>query len=178
MFSPQKIRENLLALNKQIVDRVKKNGNTFITVGDDEHGSGFVYSIGSVETYHQPDIISFGLYPEYAHQFIDEITDSLTNGEIKVGEKIDGLAEKGYSMYLLPIDKSVAEKYMVKASVYYEENTDLELKAVQLVFQDEGYRFPWEEGSEETYEEANLLITDSEFRQMCLDDKESKKKGK
>lgn len=126
---------------------IEKHGSMLIGVmpGEDDEQP-FTYSIGNMFTYHQPDIIAFGLPNDIAAHFLNEITDRLTNGEIKVNEEITDMTEGAYGMYLFPVERENAIEYMVQADYWYEQSGIDNWEVLEVIFQDKKYRYPWDKG--------------------------------
>jgi len=103
-----------------------------------EDGPGFAYTVGLARK-GLPEIIVFGLPPEAAHPFLNQLGRRFeTEGVPALDVDLFDVAE-GYPARLLPVSRSAADEYMFATKHRYPGYS-----AVQLVWCDKHRHFPWD----------------------------------
>lgn len=128
---------------------IEKFGLQVIMVSSIAYSPSFAYSVGLLETYKHPEIITFGLSNDFGHEIINDIAELIKNGEVIELGKVYTEIFKDSKAIFLKVDNRNIEDYFGVALEYYKET---KFNAIQLIWTDRNDKFPWEENFEEEFD--------------------------
>jgi hypothetical protein len=121
-------------------DMIAKHGWAVQGVFGSPTSPSFSYSVG-LAAKGLPEVIVFGLPPQVAAQFLNELGRRFTTEGVPPLD-VDLLdVAQGYPARLVPVPRVAADQYLFAAKHRYPAYT-----AVQLVWTDENSRYPWDNG--------------------------------
>ena len=132
---------------QKIIDDIARIGWSCIGVPEDEHGPGFVYSIGMMQSLDHPEIIMFGLKLALMFDVVN-----LIGHEVRSGRRFAeaGLYEdllNGCAAKLLPVDEAWHAEYFGYAMWHRRYLGRMAtLQAMQCIWPDQKGLFPDEPG--------------------------------
>jgi hypothetical protein len=134
-------------LHDGIEDIIHRNVDEYgchvMRIAADEEGPGFAYSIGVGKTFHQPELVCFGLDDELLPSVVNEVCDRMADGErFTDGGKVPSLIA-GRDCVLRRVERARYADFLPFARWFYG-NDDFEV--LQIVWPDEHGRYPWDEG--------------------------------
>lgn len=152
-------KDELLLQTKNNID---KFGLQVIMVSGSNYSPSFAYSIGLFETYHQPEIICFGLPQKLGHEIINDVAALIKKGDtIKTGTNYDNIFKNSRAEFLAVDDRNI-DDYFGAALKYYDK---IKFPAVQLVWTDRNDKFPWEDNFEKEFlYDQPLLDRNADFK--------------
>lgn len=107
----------------------------------------FYYTIGQAKKDKPDVIISCSIDANNAAYILNDVCDSIENGELTEGKTDQVL--NGLDVCLLPCTLNLSrlhDEYVVQAQAYYERNNINNATYWQLVLPDAENLFPWDEG--------------------------------
>jgi hypothetical protein len=131
--------------DEAIARGVAANGWQAISVTD--HPPPFIYTCGLMTTFHEPEIILFGLSPEVAYSILQALVEDIRGGHsFAVPGVYEGVLIK-LPIAIRPVDPSQHELYLGYAMGHcrYTSNPG-GLVAVQVFWPDEQGLFPFDDG--------------------------------
>lgn len=143
---------------RKIVQCVREYGWFATSVLADEESLGFTYSIGFEATGSQPEIIMFSI--KHGHDFLGDIYNLMKRGKVfEAGVRVPEIF-RDLDVVFLPVDKSYYSEYPLSARWFYgHENFAL----WQMVWPDHNGRFPWEDGFDPQYEDAQPDLSSGDW---------------
>jgi hypothetical protein len=145
-------------INKEI----NQFGLSVIALEATDYLPSYAHSIGLGEQYQHPEIIIFGLPVTMMQGILNEIGSIIKGGErIETGKSYDQFFENGLATFVTVDERNLGD-YFGYAIDYYQKTT---FSAIQLVWTDRNYKFPWDEGfeAEFTFKQA-LLHLNADFK--------------
>jgi hypothetical protein len=143
--------------DRKLLADVERHGWHVIGVMEDREGPAFAYSIGLYHTFGHPELIIFGLPVRVMHQIIN-----LVGEEIRSGERFEHLAEyddilEGYRVAFRTLAGRHYREYLGFARWFYRGD---DFPALQCVWPDARYRYPWHPEAEPAFIERQPLLSD------------------
>jgi len=136
---PSKLDEH----ERKFVSNIREHGWFGTAVFGDEEGPGFSYTTGFWLKLNFPEIITFSLKREIAHDTFWHIYRTLEQGErFAIGAPIDSIFESSHAA-LLPVSKRHYKDHLGWGRWFYRGD---DFNCVQLVWTDRGGFFPWQRG--------------------------------
>ena len=130
-------------------------GLSVLHVHEEPGSPGFAYSIGLWETFGHPEILIIGLRREQGHGIINACADLIRAGTVfREGERYSDVL-KGYAVEFLEIAPDYHPTYLGSAIRFYGKR----VPALQIVYPDRDGRFPWDEGTDGMFHEAQPLLS-------------------
>ncbi len=126
-----------------IIDNIEKYGCHLSLIEADNYLPAFVYSIGLFKSYKHPEIICFGLKTDVMGSIINNVKDSIKEGEIFEPYKLYTRFLQDYDIQFIPVDKKFYPNYLGYAGWFYG---DFDFPVLQLIWPDKEHKFPWDEG--------------------------------
>jgi hypothetical protein len=127
---------------------IAKHGFHVTAVFGGDDGPLWAYTVGLLETYGHPELITFGLPPQIAHGVIHAIVEQSREGTQHPLGREHPFDVDGIPVCLLPVLDEYwlyPCDYLLGCSHYYgAKGAKVELRALQLVWSDENGRLPWE----------------------------------
>lgn len=125
--------------------KIKKDiaayGCSIIALDATDYLPAVAHTIGLWEQFQHPEIILFGLTPGMMQNVLNEATELIRLGKtIAVDQTYTDFFENGYTACISVAAENVAD-YFGYAIAYYKGTN---FPAVQLVWTDAQYRFPWD----------------------------------
>jgi hypothetical protein len=121
-------------------------GETCSRPGCDSHhdeGAPFAYTVGLFGMNH-PELLIFGATPEVAIRVINHLGDTVRGGsEIMQGQLLE---LDVWDRRIFPEPVPNAGEILFTANRYYLRPDEYSVPALQLTYDDDQGRFPWEEG--------------------------------
>ena len=151
-------------INKEI----SQYGLSVIALEATDYLPSYAHSIGLAAQYQHPEIIIFGLPATMMQGILNEIGAMIKNGErIETGKNYDQFFENGLATFVAVDERNLGD-YFGYAIDFYQGTT---FTALQLIWTDRNYKFPWDEGFEVefTFKQA-LLHLNADFK--FLEEKE------
>ena len=111
----------------------------------EDNNPGWAYSIGLYHTFHQPEIIVFGLGGDTMHQLINNVADRMRSGVAFHDGKSDDELLNGYSCVFRSVPGVWHDATVGFAQWFYAA---ADFPVLQLFWPDRGGSFPWEEQCE------------------------------
>jgi len=146
----RKFRESELGPeDERTISHIEEFGSSVVNVARSEHGLGWSYTIGIVDTSNKPELITVGLPPETAHFALNEAAKLLRAGvDLTQGRHRDLIGQ--VDCEFRPVDRKWVRHLMNWALWYY--NGD-DFPVLQAVYPDLENRFPEDEGFDKTFEQ-------------------------
>jgi hypothetical protein len=133
-------------IEQRVLDDVAKFGWHLIQVNADDHGPGFVYSIGMMETLRHPEIIMFGLAPRLMATVINDVGRQVREGrnfaELGLFEDL----MEGYACKFICVHERSHPEYLGYAMWHRRYVGKIgTLRVLQCLWPDKAGRFPDED---------------------------------
>ncbi len=122
-----------------------------------ENGSPpFAYSVGFFHSYHQPEIIVFGLSQNLSHSLLSHIAMQFATGkEVDFVSLSQDLLED-YICKFVSVSSDQAAEYLLSAQWLYKEQP---FDVLQLVWPEYSKNvFPWENGASDEFVQSQPII--------------------
>jgi uncharacterized protein DUF4262 len=143
---------------QKFVAQIREHGWFGTAVFGDEEGPGFSYTTGFWLKLNFPEIITFALKRETAHDTFWHIYRTLEQGErFAIGVPIDSIFENSHAA-LLPVSKRYYKDHLGWSRWFYCGD---DFDCVQLIWTDRDGRFPWQHGYATEFVEAQPDLTDN-----------------
>jgi hypothetical protein len=144
--------------DEKVISDVQRHGCHLVSVLADQHGPGFVYSIGLYLNFGHPEVIVFGLKPEVAGRVLNHIRELARGGEtIGSGSTSDAFLED-LSVSFLAVGPEHYRDHLGFALWFYRSLLPETFPCLQLVWPDKSGVFPWQEGFDESYAHLQPLL--------------------
>lgn len=139
--------------------KIKKDiaayGCSIIALEATDYLPAVAHTIGLWEQYQHPEIILFGLTPGMMQQVLNEATELIRSGKtIAVDQIYTDFFENGHTACISVAAENIAD-YFGYAIAYYK---GADFPAVQLVWTDAQYRFPWSTDFETSLQYKQALL--------------------
>jgi hypothetical protein len=153
---PSKLDEQ----EQNFVSQIRKHGWLDTSVFGDEEGHGFSYTTGFWLNLKFPEVITFSLKREIAHDTFWHIYQTLKSGDVlAIGKPIESIFESGEAA-LLPVSESRFKDHLGWSRWFYGGD---DFRCVQLVWTDPNGFFPWQTGFSAEFIEAQPDLTDGKW---------------
>jgi hypothetical protein len=150
---------------KNFVSQIREHGWFGTHVFGDEEGPGFSYTTGFWLSLDFPEVVTFSLKREIAHDTFWHIYRTLKSGDVvAVGKPTESIFENTEAA-LLPVSERQYKSHLGWNRWFYGGDT---FRCVQLVWTDPNGFFPWQTGYSSELIEAQPDLTEgnwSGFRQ-------------
>jgi len=148
---------------QRFVSEIRKHGWFGTAVFRDEEGPGFSYTTGFWLKFSFPEIITFSLTREIAHETFWHMYRTLEAGDLlAIGEPIKSIFENSRAA-LLPVSKGQFKNYLGWSRWFYCGD---EFQCVQLVWTDRNDCFPWEVGYSAEFIKAQPDLTEGSWLEL------------
>ncbi len=134
--------ENNEFFDEHAINALKKDKWITIACLDCNHAE----TLGFQQTFDHPEIFINGMRPQIAHRNLIEIAQY-----IKLGYKFEpdviyvGLAQKGYPLVFAEIkNEDILDRKSIQYCLELDKSADDKFEALQVIFSDEYFKFPWE----------------------------------
>jgi Domain of unknown function (DUF4262) len=145
---------------QNFVLQIRKHGWFGTSVFGNEEGPGFSYTTGFWLKFNFPEVITFSLKREIAHDTFWHICRMLENGEsLAIGEPIDSIFENIEAAFL-PVSEHQFKDHLGWSRWFYGGDA---FRCVQLVWTDPNGFFPWQTGYSAEFIEAQPDLTDGKW---------------
>jgi hypothetical protein len=142
---------------RNFVAKIREHGWLGSSVFEDAEGPGFSYSTGFWVSAHSPEVITFSLKSDTAHDvFWDLFRDAKAGKEHAIARLSDEVFAN-ISSYLFPVAKVHYRKYLGWSRWFYAGD---EFPCLQLVWPDRSGKFPWEDGFDESFRRSQTDLTE------------------
>lgn len=151
-------------INKEI----SQYGLSVIALEATDYLPSYAHSIGLGAQYQHPEIIIFGLPATMMQGILNEIGAMIKNGErIETDKNYDQFFENGLATFVAVDERNLGD-YFGYAIDFYQGTA---FSALQLIWTDRNYKFPWDEGFEAEFSfKQALLHLNADFK--FLEEKE------
>lgn len=141
---------------------IEKFGCSIIALEATDYLPAFAHTIGLWQQYQHPEIIIFGLPPQQMQSCLNEACEMIKDKTaIETSKNYDVFFENGWS-HFLSIDEQNLTDYFGYARDFYKQQN---FPAIQMVWTDKQFKFPWEEGFEKEYLlQQPLLDRNTDFK--------------
>ena len=124
-----------------IFRNVREHGCHIVSVGDGNPS--FAYSIGLYLNYGHPEVIIFGVRPDYAQSIINDIRDRVAAGhKFSDGDISEDFLQNGYKIAFWDVPLMAYPDYLGIGAWFYWASGPF--PSLQIIWQDAVRRFPWE----------------------------------
>lgn len=140
---------------KEHLEKGIEMGGYAITVGAADANGGdrdyvpFIYTIGLMQI-GVPELVAFGaIPPEFFDRLANLYVSEVLAGNIPNNEpfEVTSWFSNDLPVFLVPVDRAQMDAAVVQmADIHYEGTMFENVNFVQLVFQDENRKYPWQEG--------------------------------
>jgi len=145
---------------QKFVSEIRKHGWFGTAVFGDEEGPGFSYTTGFWLKFSFPEIITFSLKREIAHDTFWHMYHTLEAGEtLAIGEPIESIFEN-CKAGLLPVSKRQFKDHLGWSRWFYGGDA---FRCVQLVWADPNGFLPWQTGYSPEFIEAQPDLTEGSW---------------
>jgi len=139
------------------VEQIRRHGWFDTAVLGDEEGPGFSYTTGFWRKLNFPEIITFSLKREIAHETFWHIYRTLEQGErFAIGQPVDSIFQNSEAA-LLPVSKQHYRDHLGWSRWFYRGD---DFACVQLIWTDRAGCFPWQQGYAAEFANAQPDLTD------------------
>jgi len=146
---------------KSFVANIRKHGWFKTGVLGEGAFPNFSYSTGLWKTIGFPELITFSVKDENAHQTFWNIFNDVKGGRhLKVGERIGDILND-LDIVLLPVDKRYYEKHLGWSRWFYGGD---EFPCLQLIWPDRANLFPWDAGFDTGFATKQTDLTEGGWR--------------
>lgn len=153
------IDERRALMQIMIRDAVEKHGCFVMVVFGSETEPQWAYSIGIPTTFPgTSELVIFGLNPDNMGQIINNIVQLMREGQtFESGKSYDGIL-RGLPLYLGQVKSEHYDSHFGQAQEYHKTDTDF--LVLQIIWPDMQGRFPWQDGFDEKFKDAQPLLFD------------------
>ena len=134
--------ENNKYLDENSINALKKDKWITIACPICNHAE----TLGMQQNFDHPELFINGMRPKIAHNMIFEILNY-----IKLGYKFEpniiyvGLAQKGYPLVFAEIkNEDILDRKSIQSCLELDKSAEDKFEALQVIFSDEYFKFPWE----------------------------------
>ncbi|HZO44722.1 MAG TPA: DUF4262 domain-containing protein [Xanthobacteraceae bacterium] len=153
---PSKLDEQ----EQNFVSQIREHGWLGTSVFGDEAGPGFSYTTGFWLNLKFPEVITFSLRREIAHDTFWHIYRTLKGGDgLAIGTPIESIFESGGAA-LLPVSESRFKDHLGWSRWFYGGDA---FRCVQLFWTDPNGFFPWQAGYSAEFIEAQPDLTEGKW---------------
>lgn len=133
-------------MNKKAInlmnEKIQRNGYTVIGVMEGEDTPSFAYTVGLLETYNHPELITLGLPANTASFLFKNVVESIIEKQMPIQNHIPYNQIANMPIEFISADTNKASDYMIGFIDKYGNSR--ELKAIQLLWPDKQGFFPYE----------------------------------
>jgi hypothetical protein len=145
---------------KEFISQIRRHGWFGTHVFVDEEGPGFSYSTGFWLNLNFPEVITFSLKREIAHDTFWHMYRTLKSGDVfAIGKPIEDIFESGEAA-LLPVSERQFKDHLGWSRWFYGGDT---FRCAQLVWTDPNGFFPWQTGYSAELIEAQPDLTEGKW---------------
>jgi hypothetical protein len=153
---PSKLDEQ----ERNFVSQIRQHGWFGTYVFGDEEGPGFSYTTGFWLNLGFPEVITFSLKREIAHDTFWHIYRTIKSGDVfAIGTPIESIFENGEAA-LLPMSERQYKDHLGRSRWFYGGDA---FRCVQLVWADPNGFFPWQTGYSAEFIEAQPDLTEGKW---------------
>lgn len=109
----------------------------------DEEGPAFAYTTGLFGLAH-PELLVFGLSPETTAGLLNDLGERIRSGEALLPGQVTSFDE--WPHRVIPEEVPNPGEIVFTANRYYQRPDEFSVPVLQLSYDDEAGRFPWEDG--------------------------------
>ena len=149
---------DIAKINKEIT----QFGISVIALDATDYLASYAHSIGLWQQYQHPEIIIFGLPATMMQSILNEIAAIIKSGKtIELNKEYDDFFENGKSIFVAVDNRNKADYFGYAIDFYKQVSFD----AIELIWTDRNYKFPWEQGFEEEFKfKQPLLDRNADFK--------------
>jgi hypothetical protein len=126
--------------DRKLLADVRQHGWHVIGVEADAEGPGFAYTIGLFHTFHQPEVIIFGLDVKVMHRILNVIGEQIRkDNHIEHLDEADDVLD-GYNVCFRRVETRHYREYLGYALWLYQGD---QFPALQCIWPDSQHRYPW-----------------------------------
>ena len=127
--------------------------------GDEDGGPSWTYSIGLWQQYQHPEVLIMGLDFEVSASLINWFNRSIRDEarRFNAGTSHDDVLNGDYVCYFEAIPQSSFCDWFAGASWFYDGDTEFE--AVQMIWPDQNYLYPWQAAASESFKALQPIIS-------------------
>ncbi|HSJ35935.1 MAG TPA: DUF4262 domain-containing protein [Acidimicrobiia bacterium] len=114
--------------------------------GGDDEGPAFAYTVGLFGLGH-PELIIFGVYPETALGVLNDLGERIMTGANLLPGQL--ITFDKWPHRVVPEEVSNPGDIVFTANRFYQRPNEASVPVLQLSYDDDAGRFPWEEGHSE-----------------------------
>jgi hypothetical protein len=142
-------------VEKKIVEYVKNSGWSVIMVEATDYMPSFAYTIGLWKSYDHPELIIFGLTVKALHLVVNDLGEAIKKGKsfnphISYADVFDNS-----DIHIIPVDEGNIKDYFGYALWFHHTSA---FPALQIVWQDRGNKFPWDESYQDEFKYRQPLL--------------------
>lgn len=139
------------------VSQIRQHGWFGTHVFGDDEGPGFSYTTGLWLNLNFPEVITFSLTREIAHDTFWHIARMLKDGDgLAIGQPTDSIFENSGAVFL-PVAERHFKEHLGWSRWFYRGNA---FQCVQLVWTDREGHFPWQAGYSAEFLDAQPDLTE------------------
>ena len=145
---------------KKFVSQIREHGWSVTHVFGDDEGPGFSYTTGFWLNLNFPEVITFSLKREIAHDTFWHIYRTLKSGDVfAIGKPIESIFESGEAA-LLPVPERQFRDHLGWNRWFYGGDA---FRCVQLIWTDPNGFFPWQAGYSADLIDAQPDLTEGKW---------------
>jgi len=141
----------------KLVGDVQTYGWHVLNVFSNEGRPNFSYSVGMQTTLGHPDLAVFGLSLEVGQNLINLVGDAIRGGLWLADGARSSDFLQGYDCLFRAVPRHLHPEYFGWGLWFYG---DEELSVLQLIYPDRFGQWPWEEGVDEGFRQAQPVLAD------------------
>lgn len=147
-------------MNKEAInlmdEKIQRNGYTVIGAMQGEDTPSFAYTVGLLETYNHPELITLGLPANTASFLFKNVVENMIENKIAIQTFIPYSDIVSMPVEFIDADTKKASGYMIGFTDKY--GNDRELKAMQLLWPDKQGFFPYEKAFDVAFLDLQPLL--------------------
>lgn len=141
---------------QMIITNIEKFGWHCNYIFGEDGSPAFAYSVGFFHSYHQPEIIVFGLPQNLSHRLLSDIARQFATGKEVDFDSLSQYLLEDYICKFIRVSSDQAAEYLLSAKWLY---IDQPFDALQLVWSEYLTTvFPWESGASDEFVKSQTII--------------------
>lgn len=112
--------------------------------GGDDESPAFAYTVGLFGLGH-PELLIFGVDPHTAAAILNDLGERVRNGDTLLPAQLITL--EGWTYRIIPEEVPNPGDIVFTANRFYQRPAEASVPVLQLSYDDEDGRFPWDEGN-------------------------------
>jgi len=158
LYSIRSAQECLVSTaDDDLIAMISRHGWAVIKIAAEDHSPPFAYSIGLYRTFHHPEIIVLGLPPDTAHQLVNDVGETVRQGEVVRAGQASAAFLEGYTCTFRRVPPSQYPAYLGRGLHYYAPEA---FPVLQLIYPDRQGRWPWQEGVAPEFRSNQPVLAD------------------